>query len=191
MAETYSSATTFDPDGTRRQQTAGPGAVALPAPGVGLPPELVGLLQAKMAREQALQDQALTLEKWKAGMTTPARREVSGGPAGGGVLPAAPAMGRLAMAPPAAAAAPVNKGQPIFTKTVGGLGMVPGTIRLNQWEPGAAFAGYEADLGSGPANAGFSTAATQAQGANRGIAADEWEQFVKQSGADPRGANRR
>lgn len=45
------------------------------------------------------------------------------------------------------------RGKPVFTKTVGGPGMIGGTIRLNQWEPGAAFSGYSSDLGAGPANA--------------------------------------
>ena len=41
-------------------------------------------------------------------------------------------------------------GKPIFVKTVGGPGMQGGTIRLNAWEPGAAFAGYESQLGGAP-----------------------------------------
>lgn len=46
-----------------------------------------------------------------------------------------------------------SRGTPVFTKTVGGAGMTGGTIRLNQWEPGASFAGWSRDLGMGPANA--------------------------------------
>lgn len=60
------------------------------------------------------------------------------------------------------AAPTVKKGKPIFVKTVGGPGMQGGTIRLNAWEPGAAFAGYEEDLGSGPSGGSI-----QAPGASR------------------------
>lgn len=58
--------------------------------------------------------------------------------------------------------APKAHGRPVFTKAVGGAGMQGGNIRLNQWEPGAAFAGYEEDLGSGPANAAISAPGTSA-----------------------------
>jgi hypothetical protein len=51
--------------------------------------------------------------------------------------------------------------RPVFTKTVGGPGMQGGTIRLNQWEPGAAYAGDEADLGSGPERSTFQPGGTE------------------------------
>jgi hypothetical protein len=46
-------------------------------------------------------------------------------------------------------------GRPVFTQTVGGAGMAPGRIRASQWQPGSDFAGYEEDLGTGPAAAHF------------------------------------
>lgn len=191
MPETYSSSTGYDPGGAVRQVTAGPGAAMLPPPGVGIPPELLALLQQREAQRAALQNRALNLQEWQAHQAAPARQA-----AAGPVFAAGPVYGegesvRAERPSMVMRAAPgvAERGQPVFTKTVGGPGMTPGTIRLNQWEPGASFAGYERDLGSGPAAAGFSSAATNAQAVSKGLAADDWEQFVRGRGAAYGGRN--
>jgi hypothetical protein len=65
------------------------------------------------------------------------------------------------------------KGKPVFTKAVGGAGMIGGNIRLNQWEPGAAFAGYEEDLGSGPEKSSFQPGGADTIASTGGLGAPE------------------
>lgn len=107
----------------------------------------VDFARALLAREQNFLQRRAVAQPEQPRMV----RYISGAPSGGGQYSRDDSS-------PMPQAQPQAKGRPVFVKTVGGFGITPGTIRLNQWEPGAAFAGYESDLGSGPAAASFSGA---------------------------------
>lgn len=110
---------------------------------------------------------------------------------GGGGAPRLPTYsGGQEKAPTGMPGQKTNRGKPVFTKTVGGAGIVPGTIRLNQWEPGAAFAGYTDDLGEGPANATVGVTpgeASDAEARRRALNDQDFANFQRSSGANPRG----
>ena len=180
MPPFYQSATGYDPGGTLRQTTAGPGMGA-PAAGMGGPVSLfadpylrqaVGARAAEASAGRAAADdranRALSLQEWEAGQQGSLRERALGDQ-------------EAAQAAAMEEAKLARRGRPVFTKTVGGMGVTPGTIRLNQWEPGAAFAGYEGDLGSGPSNSVLSTAGTQHQVASNALSAQDWNDFMRTS----------
>lgn len=170
----YASATTYDPNGTMRQLTSAPGPGAVPG-AMGPDPNQINALLAyktklaadQQAQENDRQNRALSLQEWMA-RNAQTERDQS----------------RMdARRATDAARGQVRHGAPVFSKTIGGLGVTPGTIRLNQWEPGAAFSGYAEDLGTGPANAVMSPVAGAAQAGSRAVAANEWDTYNKETAA--------
>lgn len=169
----YSSSLTY-PGSVATQQTTVPGAGSYGGGGFIDPAmfkDLIAKREAeraqKIANEQEMQKMQLDAMRHQMAVSRPSgERAVSTGGYGG-------------------------HGKPIFTKTVGGPGMTGGTIRLNQWEPGAAFAGYEEDLGGSP-NAGYiqppgpSAASLQGQpDLNRQVTGDRLAQQMALSSEGP------
>lgn len=148
--------TFYQPEGDVVTQTSGgglgPGAMPGGLPGMGFAQQLLAQRAAQAQREAAMRERMQRAQL--AAMQQDMRMQREAGRASR-LQPQAGANGDpIAMQQmQLIAMSKANRGTPIYTKAVGGPGMIAGNIRLNQWEPGAAFAGYS--HGGGPASASF------------------------------------